>query len=285
MEVVAAQGIAVFPLDEGLLKLWLHGRQPATISAYERDARRFLADVGRPIAAMTLADLQGHLDGMSGVSHATRARRTAVIKSLFAFALRVGMLQVNAAAALRIEKLAETSAERVLSEVEVARLIGVETNPRNRALLRLLYLCGLRASEGAGLKWRDLTGNEKKGGEARVLGKGGKLRTVTIPADLWRELAALTPSVRPEAPVIPSRSGGEIDRDDVHRIMKAAVKRSGVNPGASAHWLRHSSATHALNGGAPIQVVQQRLGHASLNTTTRYLHVSADQGLAHYLKA
>jgi site-specific recombinase XerD len=173
-----------------LLRTWLHGRQPNTAAAYAADARRFLAFAGKPLAAVTLADLQGWETGMTG-SHATRTRRLAAVKSLLTFGARMGVLEHNAGVALKIQKAQSAAGERVLSQTDVTRLIAAEANPRLRALLRLLYVCGLRASELCALRWRDLSGTDRKGGEARILGKGGKLRVVVVPADLWRELAAL----------------------------------------------------------------------------------------------
>ena len=165
-------------------------------------------------------------------------RRLAAAKSLLSFAQRVGYLQLNPGAALQLERATETENERILSAEDVRRMIAAEPDARRRALLRLLYVCGLRASEAAGLRWRDMTGSEKKGGAARVLGKGGKLRQVEVPASLWRELAALAPAgAKPEAAVIPGAAGGVIDRKVVHRVVKrggAPRGRDGRRLGALA---------------------------------------------------
>ena len=185
-----------------LLRMWLHGRSANTALAYEGDARRFLAFTGEPLTATTLAQLQAYADSLDDVAPATRARRLASVKSLLNFAAETKVMPLNPGAALRVSKPEAIGAERILSEAEIAKLLGAEIDPRRHALLRLLYVCGLRASEVCSLRWQDLTGSERKGGEARVLGKGGKLRRVTIPAGLWRELVALTPAIRPEAPVI-----------------------------------------------------------------------------------
>ena len=279
----AQQLSAPATVDDMLLRMWLHGRTENTALAYERDARAFLAFTGLPIATTTLAQLQDYADALSGAP-ASRARRLAVVKSLLAFATRVKAMPLNPGAALRVSKPAPAGAERILSEADVAKLIGAETDPRRRALLRLLYVCGLRASEACGLRWEHLTGNERKGGEARVLGKGGKLRKVGVPASLWRELAALTPAIRPDSPVIPGRDGAPMNRRAVHRAFKRGVRRSGINPAASPHFARHSHASHALENGAPLARVRDDLGHASIATTTRYLHAKPGESSAAYIK-
>ena len=286
MEIVPAQGFAPSAgLDGGLIRMWLHGKATNTAAAYARDAQAFLSHCGRSIQAVRLEDLQAWDASMAGAAHASRKRRLAAAKSLLTFAQRVGYVQLNAGAALRLERATETACERILSTQDVRRMIATEPDARRRALLRLLYLCGLRASEAAGLRWRDMSGSEKKGGASRVLGKGGKLRQVEVPASLWRELAALAPAGgKGDAPVIPGVAGGPIDRKVVHRAVKRAARRAGVTEAASAHWLRHSHASHALDAGCKVHVLQQQLGHASLQTTTRYAHVRKGDGSSSFLE-
>jgi integrase/recombinase XerD len=275
---------ASLSLDEQLIRMWLHGRPANTVAAYERDARAFLRHAGRTIQSVTLADLQAFAGDLGDLAHATRARRLAAVKSLFAFALRVGYLPLNPAAALRIAKPLATESAHALTPIEVKRLIGGETDPRRRAVLSVLYRCGLRASEACGLRWRDLAGTEKKGGVAQVLGKGAKLRKVEIAPDLWRELAALSPAALPESPVLPGAYGRPLTRVAVHRLVKRACKRAGITDKASAHWLRHSHATHALDAGCRLDVLQKSLGHSSLTTTGVYLHQRPGEGSANFVK-
>jgi integrase/recombinase XerD len=115
-----------------------------------------------------------------------------------------------------------------------------------------------------------------------VLGKGGKERTFQIPAALWRELEDLTPNRRPESPVLPGRDGRPMDRQAIHKIVKRAARRIG-RPEASSHWLRHCCASHALDRNAPVHVVQQQLGHASLKTTSLYAHAAPGESASSYL--
>jgi integrase/recombinase XerD len=142
-------------------------------------------------------------------------------------------------------------------------LIALEPNRRNHVLLRLLYLAGLRLSEAAALGWQNL---HKRGAadQATIFGMGGKTRVVLLPASLWRELATFRGDASDEAPVFHSREGGATGRlssSQVHRVVKAAALRAGLSGSVSAHWLRHAHASHALDRGAPLHLVQATLGH------------------------
>jgi integrase/recombinase XerD len=285
MNTVPAQSLsAVSPADRQIIRMWLHGKQPNTAAAYQADLARFLAHAGKPIADIELADLQAYAQSMSDASAATRARRLSAVKSLLAFAVKGEFITSNPGAALQVAKVQVTSGDHLLSEVDVRRMIGGEPDARRRAVLRLLYVCGLRASEACGLRWRDMTGTDRKGGEAKILGKGGKLRTVVVPADLWRELAALTPALNQDSPVLPGARGALLRREAIHRIVKRAAKRAGVTESASAHWLRHSHASHALDNGCKVHVLAESLGHASLATTSRYAHARAGERSASFIK-
>jgi integrase/recombinase XerD len=219
---------------------------------------------------------------MADLSAATQVRRMAAVKSLLAFACSVGHLNADAGKMLRVKKPTARTAERILSEADVNRMLGAAIDPRDHAVLKLLYVAGLRATEAANLRWRHIV-RGKKAAEATVLGKGSKTRTVVIPLALHAELAALTPSAKPESPVISGPGGRAVDRKVLWRIVKRLAKRAGVPPGASPHWMRHSHASHALDRGAPPHVVQQSLGHASLSTTTQYAHVRQGDASSRYL--
>lgn len=268
--------------DETLIRLWLHGRPETTQAAYRRDAGALLAHTGTALRSMTLGELQDYASSLSALAPASQARRLAAVKSLYAFGHRLGYLAYDLARPLQLPRLRDRLAERIITEAEIARLVELEPNPRNHALLKLTYACGLRISEVCALCWRDLKGN-KTGGQASVHGKGGKTRVVLIQPKLWRMLAALRGEAGPDDPVFRSRGRQALDRSAAHRIVKAAAARAGLPAAVSAHWLRHACASHALDRGAPAHVVQTSLGHASLTTTTRYAHARPSDSISLYL--
>ncbi len=259
--------------DEAMVSLWLYGRTAGTEAAYRADVAGLRLHVGKPFRAMTLRDLQDWARSTEHLRPATRARRIGAVRSLFKFAHEVdGGFPTNPATTLHPPARKDRLSERILTGDQVRRLIAHASAGPAHALLRLLYVCGLRVSEACGLTWRDMT-PRKSGGIASVFGKGSKTRAVLVPASLWRELVALSSSVDPAAPVIPSRHGKPISRFDAHLIVKSAARRAGLPATVSPHFLRHSHVSHALDAGCGVHVVQATVGHASLNTTSRYTHV------------
>lgn len=267
--------------DDLLIRSWLHNRCGNTRDAYERDARAFRVFVGKGIADVVLADLQAWFDSLVGAD-ATRRRKMSAVKSLLAYGAELGTLPRDAGAAFRLEPVRDTLHERILTAEDVARMIDEEPEPRKRALLRVLYVLGLRISEACSLTWRDMT-RGRQGGTANVFGKGGKSRVIEVPSKLWKEIVALRVSSRPDAPVLPGHDGGPLLVDAAHRAVKRAARRAGLPRNVSAHWLRHACASHSQDRGAPPHVVQKQLGHASLATTTKYTHVRKGDGAAKYL--
>jgi site-specific recombinase XerD len=287
--------------DAQLLELWLFGRGPHTQRAYRREAAVFLTFLGARglgLATATLGDLQAYADGLAGLAPASRQRALAAVKSLLTFGHRIGYLPVNVGAAVKLPPVRDALAERLLARERVTRLIALEPDARNRALLLVLYVGGLRISEACALRRRDLRPRDDQpgaGGQLAVQGKGGKTRYVLLPVAVWRELAAVSglhgpggapgaPEAEPDAPVFRSkRSPGPLDVRTAARVVKAAAQRAGLPPGTSPHWLRHAHASHALDARAPVHLVRDTLGHASLATTSRYAHARPGDSSALHL--
>lgn len=269
--------------DHQVLTMWLHGRPTTTQRAYAYEVQGLLTVIDKPLAQITLGDLQVYFSGLETLAPASRARAINSVKSLFAFAQKIGYLQFNPAAAILSPKIKNTLAERILSESDVHRLLALEPHPRNRVLLRLMYAAGLRVSEVCGLKWRDV--KEREGaGQITVYGKGGKTRVVLLSPETWAELISLKGRGGADDPVFASRKGkGHLHPSQVKRIVEAAGKRAGIEASVSPHWLRHAHASHALDRGAPIHLVQATLGHASVATTGKYLHARPEDSSARYL--
>jgi integrase/recombinase XerD len=156
--------------DDQLVELWLHGRSPHTQRAYRADCEQFRGFVAKPLAMVTLGDLQAFADSLIG-KPSSRSRTLAAVKSLLAFGQRTGYLALNVGAALKLPAGKDTLAERILTETDVHRLLALEPDRRNQLLLRLLYIAGVRVSEIAALTWRDLQ-PRTDGGQVTVFGKG-----------------------------------------------------------------------------------------------------------------
>ncbi len=277
--------MTVTPADAQLIQLWVHGKSRHTRRYYQADAKAFLNFVGKPLAQVTLADVQDFADFLetSNLAPSSRGRTLSSVKSLLAFGNRIGMLAVNVGALLKAPAAKNTLAERILSEAEVQKLISLETNLRNQVMLKLLYAGGLRVSELCGLRWRDLQARSEAEGQINVYGKGGKTRVVLLPVTVWKELVSLREAAGFNDPVFRSQKGGHLHPSQVMRIVRAAAHRAGIDANVSPHWLRHAHASHSLDRGAPIHLVQATLGHASIATTGRYLHARPQDSSARYL--
>lgn len=271
--------------DEQLILLWLHGRSEHTQRAYRADLRRLLRFLeGTPLHRVTLRDLQAFADAVDrlDLKPKSKHRVLSTTKSLFAFAHRLGYLPFDVGKPLRLPTLRDTLSERILDEPQVQRMIALEANPRNHAILLLLYGSGVRVSELCGLRWRDCQPRHD-GGQVTVLGKGGKTRSIRLPASVWVWFADVYARRHADAPVFLSRKGGALHAAQVSRIVRRAAQRAGIPQRVSAHWLRHAHASHALDRRAPIHLVQQTLGHASVATTGRYLHARPNESSSNYL--
>ena len=270
--------------DHQLVETWA-ARQasPLTRSSYRHQGKRLLARLGVPLAEATAADLQGYIASLGNLAPATIGLAVASVKSLYAFGRATGVLSTDPTATLQAPPVKNVLAERILEEDDVRRMIAGEASPRNRALLLLFYGAGLRRAELCGLTWRDVTTRSQDRGQATVFGKGGRTRVVMLYGSTWSAVQAIRGEAGDDAPVFRSAQGGHLDPSMVWRIVKAAAGRAGLPAGTSPHWLRHAFASHALDHGAPLPLVQAGLGHASVATTTRYLHARPGDGAGRFL--
>ena len=269
--------------DAQVLEIWLHGRSPHTRRAYRADVARFLDGAGKPLILITLADVQAFADSLASLAPASRYRTLSAVKSLLAFGHRIGYLTFDVGQAMRLPGVRDRLAERILSEADVQRMLGLEPVGRNRAILVLLYASAVRVSELCALRWRDLQPTEDTG-QITVFGKGNRTRSIQLPAAVWKELEKLRGKAGPGDPVFRSRKrGAALQTVAVLRIVRQAARRAGIEAAVSPHWLRHAHASHALDRGAPIHLVQATLGHASITTTGRYLHARPKDSSSRFL--
>jgi len=257
---------------------------PRTVDAYRRDLADLTAWLGRPPADATPDELAGYVASLRAAGRAatTIGRRVAALRTFFRHQVLVGARADNPAAELDLPRRRRTL-PRTLSPGEVERLIeaAVGTTPRglrDRALVELLYGAGLRVSEAVGLE-RPAVDLERR--LVRCVGKGSKERIVPIGREsveaLRRYLARGRPHLdrrhRPE--LFLNAQGGALTRAGAFLILRKLAATAGLEPDrVHPHLLRHSFATHLLEGGADLRSVQEMLGHADLATTERYTHVS-----------
>jgi integrase/recombinase XerD len=278
--------------DSMAIETWMRThRSPRTRAAYSADIadlRLFLGDKSlKEITLVDLLDFQDELVRQRG-QPTTVARKLFAVKSLLTFCHKAGYTSVNVGVALTPPPIEERLAERIMSESQIHLMLALETNPRNHAMLRLMYNAGLRVSEVIGIRWNDLQTNEL-GGQVRVFGKGGKERYILISAETYQEVLALRDNPLDFAPIFQSRkstNGGGLQRGHVWRIVEEAairariatyvqVSTSGqevVRSRVPPHWIRHAHASHAIDRKAPVTLVRDTLGHSSIATTNKYSH-------------
>jgi site-specific recombinase XerD len=282
--------------DDHLIDLWVHNRPTETVRTYRADLVRFRGWAKKPLAEVTLADLAGFWDSLATpspalsptLSVATRNRILSSVRSLLAFGHRIGCLAFDVGRPFRLAALPNQLAERILPEADVQRMLHLEPDRRNRALLTLLYASALRVHELCNLEWKHLQAQGEGEGQVTVFGKGGKTRSVQLPASVWKLLMELRKSPKTAGAVFVSRKkrgreSARLGEEQVWRIVRKAARRAGIEGNVSPHWLRHAHGSHALDRGAPIHLVQATLGHASVATTGKYLHARPKESSSRYL--
>jgi integrase/recombinase XerD len=219
------------------------------------------------------------------VAAATLARKVAALRSFYRHLRREGALEHDPTADLRGPRKTRTL-PRVLTREEVTRLLGEPRGAdpralRDRALLEVMYACGLRASEAIGLELADVDLDE---GVLCARGKGAKERLVPIGRQAVGALRAYCRSGRPaligaraESRMFVNRRGTRLTRQGLYKIVQGHARRAGLQEKMSPHTLRHTFATHLLAGGCDLRSLQEMLGHADLATTQVYTHLSAER--------
>jgi integrase/recombinase XerD len=257
---------------------------PRTVEAYRRDLTAAASSLGKPVGAATTEDIERYLADLraEGLAPTTIARRAAAIRSFFRHQVLVGGRPDNPAAELDLPRRTRRL-PRTLSPGEAERLVEAArgTTPRalrDHALVELLYGAGLRVSEAVGLERGGIDLDDRF---VRTIGKGDKERVIPIGRQaaeaLRRYLAHGRPHLdrrhRPE--LFLNAQGGPLTRAGAFLILRKLAGKAGLDPERiHPHLLRHSFATHLLEGGADLRSVQEMLGHADLATTELYTHVS-----------
>ena len=266
------------------------GASPRTIEAYRRDLARmagFAADKGANApAAITTAMLRDHLYHLKdqGLAAASLRRALSAIRTYFAFLLAEGIVRTDPSEQLEAPKRGRSLPD-VMTVAEVQKLVAAPSldDPmalRDRAMLELAYGAGLRVSEWIGIGVQDLQLDE---GLVRVFGKGAKERLVPIGRTALGAVALYLRELRPrvehgagEGKLFLNARGKPLSRMGAWKILQKHVKAAGLVKRVTPHTLRHSFATHLLEGGADLRAVQEMLGHADISTTQIYTHVDRE---------
>ncbi|HEY7707113.1 MAG TPA: site-specific tyrosine recombinase/integron integrase [Gaiellaceae bacterium] len=272
------------PELDGFLALSAARLAPRTVEAYRRDLEALSDWLARPPSTVTTEELERYLAELRarGLSGATIARRVASLRSFFRHLVLIGAAEANPAAELELPRRTKRL-PRALSPSEAERLIEAAsgTTPRtlrDRALVELLYGAGLRVSEAVGLEKGGVDLDQRL---VRTVGKGGKERVVPVGREaveaLRRYLSRGRPHLdrrhRPE--LFLNAQGGALTRAGAFLILRKLAAKAGLEPErVHPHLLRHTFATHLLEGGADLRSVQEMLGHADLATTELYTHVT-----------
>jgi len=276
------------------------GLAAATIRAYDTDLRLFGRDApGIKAWASSAEPARHYLGAMARPPRLLRPtslrRKAASIRAFYRFCYAEELIETDVAALIdlprQVQRLPDTLDAREVSELLDATSGLDVVARRDRALLELLYAAGLRISEALSLDRQDLS---MAGGFVRVIGKGDKERLVPV-GDVAlsaleaylaeRDRLAAGGGEAGREPLFLSRRGRRLDRMAAWRVMRDAARRVGLSGRVTPHTLRHSFATHLLEGGADLRVVQELLGHASVTTTQLYTHVTGERIRQVYARA
>lgn len=268
-----------------------------TLAAYRTDLlqlRGFLEARGVALVDARHGDLAAFLDGITGVAApATLQRKLACMRSFYRHMRSEELMEHDPTAQLRGPPRSAVL-PRVLSRDEVLRLLAAPrgTEPlalRDRAVLELMYACGLRVSEVVGLTLTDVDLEE---GMLRARGKGRKERIVPVGRHALAALAAYNARGRPalvglapESCLFVNSRGRGLTRQGLYKIIQGHASTAGLGARMAPHTLRHTFATHLLAGGCDLRSLQELLGHADLSTTQIYTHLSAERLKETYFKA
>ena len=302
--------VAIVPEDtteDKLIELWIRlKKSPHTQRAYRRDIEVFHAFVEKPLASVTLEDALDFCDNLDELEIINKrgevkplednSKRRIInsVKSLYSFAYTSGIFPVNVMAAIKPPTAKSAVSQRILSEATVLKMILLEQDPRNHAILHTLYAAGLRVSELCSLRWRHVIQREEGVQLDIMSGKGDKQRHILLGESSWNVLSAIRENASADDFVFRSRQevsrdgyykGARLDTTTIFRIVREAAKRAGVPNWfeVSPHWLRHCHGSHAIDRKAPLTVVRDTLGHSNIAVTNEYAKARPDQSSSHYL--
>jgi integrase/recombinase XerD len=282
-DVSGAQG------DEELVSIWMRSKNLShnTRRAYTGDVANlfgFLYGRGRTMRSTTVGDMSLWMETLTGAP-ASIARRMAAAKSLFSFGQRTGYLTFNVGSMLKLPKIPDHLAERILTEDQVLKLLRAAKGLAHGPIIDFMYSTGARVSEAVSVTWRQVHERPDGGATITLHGKGDKTRTAQMSAAYYAPLKAARGDAKAGDLVFHTNQGHRVHPTSVWKTVRAAAKKADIEEHVSSHWFRHAHASHAMDHGAPVSMVRDSLGHSSLATTGRYVHAKAGDGSGNYLRA
>ncbi|MFZ3229257.1 MAG: tyrosine-type recombinase/integrase [Pseudobdellovibrio sp.] len=276
--------------DLAIIGSWLFQKSAKTQHYYRRIVKDFL-DFYPTITLKTtqITHLALFIKTFGDHTDSTRNTYKNALCSLFSFAQKTGYLERNPALMLESIKTPDRMFSKVLSREQVEQIILKETNTRNNLILKILYFTGVRVDELCKLK---ITSVHKTSDDSYYLiveGKGRKVRSINLPSHLSIDVLNFIETISTH--YLFTASGDLLNKLDkplnssqVFRIVRSAAAKAKLSVQPSPHWLRHTCATHSIEAGAPIHVVQKTLGHESISTTGKYLDIRPKESAGDYLK-
>lgn len=268
------------------------GASAHTLRAYKKDLEEFDEFVKKGPEEIEMIDVRGFVARQikNGLNKTSAGRRLAAIRSFLKYLHREGYIKVNPAKLVSTPKTQKLlpkflSVDETFSLIEQPRGVGF-MKARDRAILELLYSSGLRVSEIAGLTTEDLNTRE---GLVKVKGKGKKERILPIGSKAVDAIKSYLVEKmllkRRNKAVFLNRGGGKLSDRGIRRIVVKYAKQTGISGSIGPHTIRHTFASHLLQSGADLRVIQELLGHASLSTTQKYTHLDITHLMDIYDKA
>lgn len=277
--------------DLSIIGSWLFQKSTKTQRYYRRIIKEFFSFYPNLYIKTTqITHLSLFIKTFGDHADSTRNTYKNALASLFSFAQKVGYIERNPALMLESIKTADRLYSKVLSREQMEQMILKEKNERNRLILKIFYFTGVRVDELCKLRKKHIQKTSADAYYLLVEGKGKKVRSINLPSHLVIDILNYADKISTfflftsglfvgketfEKPLNPSQ---------VFRIVRAAAKNAKVSVVPSPHWLRHTCATHSIEAGAPIHVVQKTLGHESISTTGKYLDIRPKESAGDYLK-
>ena len=273
--------------EQEIIFSWLLQKKEGTTRRnYKREVEKFFGRFhGVSLKEISVGHLSVFLSERDSLSLSSKKFAKDVLSSLLSFALKLGYLDRSPADVLDTIRVPDKTSGRLLTEEQVFRIIDRAENLRDFIIMKLLYASGMRVTELSNLGWKNFYPKADGGVQVVVHGKGDKMRSIVLPENFWLEIQTLKTLAKDLEGFcfISRQKNGKLTTSQIRRIVKASALRAKISENVSPHWFRHGHATHALERGAPIHLVQKTLGHASVATTGKYLDASPTESSSKFL--